>query len=273
MSSPCDQWPWRTAALEGRVMGLGAGWNENTQTYLKPLTTSLLLQMWRTKRHVKSCNLSKEKKTKTQQQQKKKTSTELLLGIYLTKLNEKERRRKSWASSAPGLGRRKTPFTLCPFPFLLQGRSVNLGTSGFHLQYSDPSHLPRAPPFLSHGALISTDQAFNLVMMEDSMLSYAYRTDCKNIYMNQCIKNFLKVSLWCFSFVNLVMKYCMNLVIIYFLRATTLWESSEMLPLPVAGEVLPWKLNRFGPECFHLHLFTVLFHFKVRFGGREYLFF
>ena len=36
------------------------------------------------------------------------------------------------------------------------------------------------------------------------------------------------------------------------------WESFETLPLPVAGEVLPWKLSRFGPECAHVPLFTVL---------------
>lgn len=60
---------------------------------------------------------------------------------------------------------------------------------------------------------------------------------------------------------NLVIKYCMNLVCIYFLRARgekKQRENLKMLPLPVAGEVLPWKLNRFGPKCAHDPLFTVL---------------
>lgn len=53
----------------------------------------------------------------------------------------------------------------------------------------------------------------------------------------------------------------MNLVCIYFLRARgekKQRENLKMLPLPVAGEVLPWKLNRFGPKCAHDPLFTVL---------------
>jgi len=43
--------------------------------------------------------------------------------------------------------------------------------------------------------------------------------------------------------------------IIYFLRAKRTWESFETQPLLAAGEALPWKLNRFGPECTHVHLF------------------
>lgn len=59
-----------------------------------------------------------------------------------------------------------------------------------------------------------------------------------------------------------------------FLRAKKTWESLEMLPLPVAGEALPWKLNRFGPECAHVPLFTVLIVlFLSLVAGREYLFF
>lgn len=47
-----------------------------------------------------------------------------------------------------------------------------------------------------------------------------------------------------------------------------------MLPLPVAGEVLPWKLSRFGPECAHVPLFTVLIVlFLSLVVGGEYLFF
>lgn len=87
-------------------------------------------------------------------------------------------------------------------------------------------------------------------------------------------RTFLKVWLWFLSFVNLVMKYCMNLVYIYFLRAKKTWESLETLSLPVAGEALPWKLNRFGPECAHVPLFTVLIVlFLSLVEGREYLFF
>lgn len=87
-------------------------------------------------------------------------------------------------------------------------------------------------------------------------------------------RTFLKVWLWFLSFVNLVMKYCMNLVYIYFLRAKKTWGSLKMLPLPVAGEALPWKLNRFGPECAHVPLFTVLIVlFLSLVEGREYLFF
>lgn len=55
--------------------------------------------------------------------------------------------------------------------------------------------------------------------------------------------------------------YESTVVYIYFLRAKKTWESVETLPLPVAGEALPWKLNRFGPECAHVPLFTVLFYF------------
>lgn len=44
--------------------------------------------------------------------------------------------------------------------------------------------------------------------------------------------------------------------------------------MPVAGEVLPWKLSRFGPECAHVPLFTVLIVlFLSLVEGREYLFF
>ena len=59
-----------------------------------------------------------------------------------------------------------------------------------------------------------------------------------------------------------------------FLRAKKSWESLETLPLPVAGEALPWKLNRFGPVCAHVPLFTVLIVlFLSLVEGREYLFF
>lgn len=33
------------------------------------------------------------------------------------------------------------------------------------------------------------------------------------------------------------------------------WESLETLPMPFAGEALPWKLNGRGPECTHVPLF------------------
>lgn len=48
-------------------------------------------------------------------------------------------------------------------------------------------------------------------------------------------------------------------------------------PLPVAGEALPWKLNRFGPVCSHVSLFTVLIvsflFFKVWLRAGNILFF
>lgn len=87
-------------------------------------------------------------------------------------------------------------------------------------------------------------------------------------------RTFLKYGYDLYHLRLLVMKYCMNLVYIYFLRAKTTWESSETLPLPVAGEVLPWKRSRFGPECAHVPLFTVLIVlFLSLVEGREYLFF
>lgn len=58
----------------------------------------------------------------------------------------------------------------------------------------------------------------------------------------------------------------MNLVYIYFLRAEKTWESLDTLPLPVAGEVPPWKLSRFGPDCAHVPLFTVLIVFIFQSG-------
>lgn len=70
------------------------------------------------------------------------------------------------------------------------------------------------------------------------------------------------------------MKYCMDLVYVYFLRAKKTWETMETLPSPVAGEVLPWKLSRFGPECAHVPLSTVLIVlFLSLVAGREYLVF
>lgn len=143
---------------------------------------------------MKSCNLSKEKKI---------TSTELLLGIYLTKLNEEERRRRRRKKSrrqfqAWAEGRGPTPLALSPAPYLLQGAvwvrltdwlTVTLighiwifltvfwpPSITFTTTTTSPPSL--TPPFLSHGALVSTDQAFNL--MEDSLLSYAYGTEKKH---------------------------------------------------------------------------------------------
>lgn len=126
----------------------------------------------------------------------KPTSTELLLGIYLTKLNEEERRRKGFGAVSSGLveGRGPTSLTLSPFPFLLQGQSRSMTdchVDWAHLDFSysilTPFNLPHTLHFFSHGALISTDQAFNLVMMEDSMLSYAYRTERKYIYIYKSV--------------------------------------------------------------------------------------
>lgn len=93
---------------------------QNTQTYLKLFDyQSCSSSSWRTK--IKTCEIMQPFK------RKKKISTELLLGIYLTKLNEEERRmrRKSWALSVPDLGRGKeAPHpSHSPFPYLLQGLS------------------------------------------------------------------------------------------------------------------------------------------------------
>lgn len=147
-----------------------------TQTH-KPtwnsLTTSLLLQLWRTeiKRRVKSCNFKKESKNKS--------GTEVLLGIYLTKLNEEERKSRDLA--VPGWARGRRP--LRSLAVLLQGQSLSMlfGHIWIFLTVFWPLHstTPPSPPSLSHGALVSTDQAFNLVMIEDSLLSYAYGTECK----------------------------------------------------------------------------------------------
>lgn len=49
-----------------------------------------------------------------------------------------------------------------------------------------------------------------------------------------------------------------------FLRAKKTWESIE---------TLPWKLNRFGPECAHVPLFTVLIIFKSGWGQGISIFF
>lgn len=153
------------------------------------LTTSLLLQFLRmktnkqTKRCVKLHILSKENKT----------STELLLGIYLTKLNKEEEEEEGSGTASSRLGQREEaphPVALSPFPFLLQGQSLSVTDCHADWSYLDfffshsiltppphptlcPSPPPTHSPSLSHGALISADQAFNLVMMEDSMLSYA----------------------------------------------------------------------------------------------------
>lgn len=123
------------------------------------LTTSLLLQFWRTKtnkqtnkkRCVKSHILSKENKI----------STELLLGIYLTKLNKEERRRKSQAPPVPGLGRGKrlhTPPLSLPSPSCCRGRVWVWQTVTpighiwifFFSQYSDPTPTPSVPLHLPH---------------------------------------------------------------------------------------------------------------------------
>lgn len=86
----------------------------------------------------------------------------------------------------------------------------------------------------------------------------------KNQHIMNFARTFLKVWLWFLSFVNLVLKYCTNLVYIYFLRAKQTWESIE---------TLPWKLNRFGPECAHVPLFTVLIIFKSGWGQGISIFF
>lgn len=74
--------------------------------------------------------------------------------------------------------------------------------------------------------------------------------------MNFCQRTFLKYDYD--SFATLVLKYCMNQVSIYFYERRKTWESLATLPAAAAGEALPWKLSRFGPECAHVPLFTVL---------------
>lgn len=188
-SSLCEDWPRRTTASNERVKGLGTGWNTNTQTYLKLFdyqsTTESSSGGQHIKRRAKSCNLSKE--------YKKKTSTELLLGIYLTKLNEEERwrRRKSSCFVSSRLGQREEasphPLTLPP---PLPAAGGGLSVTGRHLHWAHldfffPSILTpfttRPPTHALHFSpmVLSflTDQAFNSI--EDSLLSYAYRTERK----------------------------------------------------------------------------------------------
>lgn len=142
MSSLCDHCWWRTTASIERVKGLRTGWNTNTQTYLKLFDYQSAPPALEDKNKKDVWNHATF--------QKKKTSTELLLGIYLTKLTEEERRRrKSWALSVPGLGRGKRPHTPHSLSLLLPAAGAEserdwlscwLGTSGFFLQYSDPLH-------------------------------------------------------------------------------------------------------------------------------------
>lgn len=114
------------------------------------------------------------------------------------------------------------------------------------------------------------------------MLSYAYGTErkkneiriestyyelCKNIFKGMVI-----ILIICdFSYEIL---YESSIHLFFKSKEKKKWESLETLPLPVAGEVLPWKLSRFGPECAHVPLFTVLIVlFFSLVEGREYLFF
>lgn len=58
-----------------------------------------------------------------------KTSTELLLGIYLTKLNKEEEEEEGSGAASSRLGQREEaphPVALSPFPFLLQGQSLSV---------------------------------------------------------------------------------------------------------------------------------------------------
>lgn len=123
------------------------------------LTTSLLLQFLRMKtnkqtnkkRCVKLHILSKENKT----------STELLLGIYLTKLNKEEEEEEGSGAASSRLGQREEaphPVALSPFPFLLQGQSLSMTDCHadwayldfFFSQYSDPTPTPSVPLHLPH---------------------------------------------------------------------------------------------------------------------------
>lgn len=123
------------------------------------LTTSLLLQFLRMKtnkqtnkkRRVKSHILSKENKT----------STELLLGIYLTKLNKEEDEEEGSGAASSRLGRREEaphPVALSPFPFLLQGQSLSVTDCHADWAYLDffshsiltPHPTPSVPLHLPH---------------------------------------------------------------------------------------------------------------------------
>lgn len=162
-SSLCEDWPRRTTA-SNESQGPGDRMKHKHTNLPETLWLPVYyrVQLWRAT-HKKTCEIMQPFK-----RIQKKTSTELLLGIYLTKLNEEERwrRRKSRASSVPGLGRGKrpppTPSPSLP-PTCCRGRSEcdwpssPSGTSGFFSQYSDPLHHPpphSRPPFLSHGALV-----------------------------------------------------------------------------------------------------------------------
>lgn len=142
--------------LNETVMWLATGWN--TQSYLKlsdyqsaPPVLEDENKQTNKKRCVKLHILSKENKT----------STELLLGIYLTKLNKEEEEEEGSGAASSRLGQREEaphPVALSPFPFLLQGQSLSVTDCHadwayldfFFSQYSDPTPTPSVPLHLPH---------------------------------------------------------------------------------------------------------------------------
>lgn len=172
--------------LNETVMWLATGWN--TQSYLKlsdyqsaPPVLEDENKQTNKKRCVKLHILQK----------KTKQALSYFLASTWQNWIKRRRRRKGQAPPVPGLGRGKrlhTPSLSLPSPSCCRGRvwawpTVTpighiwifffLTVFWPHPHTLCPSPPPTHSPSLSHGALISADQAFNLVMMEGSMLSYA----------------------------------------------------------------------------------------------------
>lgn len=177
-SSLCEDLPRRTTASNERVMGLGTGWNTNTQTYLKLFdyqsTTESSSGGQHIKRRVKSCNLSKEYNKKNKHWA---TSWHLLDKTeWRGEMEEEEKEESGVISSRLGQREEPPPLTLSPPPppYLLQGvvwvwlAVISIGLIWIFLTVFwppsppapplTPSHtLPPPhshPPFLSHGALV-----------------------------------------------------------------------------------------------------------------------
>lgn len=99
--------------------------------------------------------------------------------------------------------------------------------------------------------------AKNKKKLKKHKIKSKYYELCKNIF-----KSMVMILIICEFSYEILYESSIHL----FLRAKKTWESLETLPLPVAGEVLPWKLNRFGPLCAHVPLFTVLIVFIFKSG-------
>lgn len=148
--------------LNETVMWLATGWN--TQSYLKlsdyqsaPPVLEDENKQTNKKRRVKLHILSKENKT----------STELLLGIYLTKLNKEEEEEEEGSGAASSrLGQREEaphPVALSPFSFLLQGQSLSVTDCHADWAYLDFfffSHSILTPP--PHPLSLSTSHTLSI---------------------------------------------------------------------------------------------------------------